>query len=272
MGRRMIATHLGRSRSLSSVSLLAEVSFLHAISVANDHGLLEADGTLLRADLFPRRPEVTSEELMVAIEELVSEGCLHRYEVDGYSYLHFPDWLAYQRLRTPNPGSIPSPEGHCDACSSIEVRTRTRSRIRKRSVCRQDDNKLPQDDNNLRQVDDNLRQPAASCGGLPRDDNKVTPTLCPQSLTEEEMASLSTWCEENHPDQAHKVAVHVAEMIDWYTDKREKKGSWSRAAEAWIRRNDEWRKDGATGNGNGRGRAKGILEQIHDDAVARSGE
>jgi len=261
MGRRMIASNLGRSKSLSAVSLLAEVSFLHAISVANDHGLLEADPTLLRADLFPRRLDVTTEELMTAIDELVAEGCLHRYEAEGETYLHFPHWLSYQRLRTPNPGAIPFPEGNCEECSSIEVELRSRSRSR--SVCRQVDNKVPQDDTDMRQV-------AASRGKSRQVDDKTPPTT-PPALTDKEMQRLESWCEEHHPHQVLKVHNHVEQMVEWYTDEGKTKKSWYRTAQAWIRRNDEWRQDGTDRNGDGRRGAKGILEQIHDDAVARAG-
>ena len=116
MPRRMIDADIRKSGSLSRVSIPAGHTFILLMTLADDQG--RADGCVLglRSELFPRRRDVSDDDVTLWLEELCAEGCLHAYIEDGEMYLHFPEWEEYQHLRTPSKERRPAPEGLCVAC------------------------------------------------------------------------------------------------------------------------------------------------------------
>lgn len=117
MPNRMISGDLARSRSLSNVSIEAELTFIHLISVADDHGRFDGRMTVLVSALYPTRPEVIK-KLDGWLNELEREGLLVRYEVGGYPYLYLPTWNKYQRLRASR-DKFPAPPQSAASCGEL---------------------------------------------------------------------------------------------------------------------------------------------------------
>lgn len=260
MPRRMIESSLGRSRSLSRVSIQAEVTFMHAMSVADDQGRLEGDPMLLKADLFPLRQDVSSDDLAHWLDELEVEGCIHAYSVDGVEYLHFPAWEDFQRLRKPGEDRLPSPEGHCEQCQGQSREARVVSR----------------------EARGKKREPAATCGELALSGGsspqvaatrrKPRRTPPPEALTEEQQEKLRVWCKEKHPDELERLDEHVEMMLGWFRGEGKTKADWYAAAQTWVRRQKAMGANNATNGSNGNAKSGGgVLAQIYDAQVARSG-
>ena len=76
MPTRVVRGELNESRSLSGVSLLAELAFVKLILACDDFGRLDARSSVLKARLFPARDSVTPGKLVAAIMELGCDGVL----------------------------------------------------------------------------------------------------------------------------------------------------------------------------------------------------
>ena len=79
MPSRVIRDEIISSRSLSRVSLGADLTFRSLILVVDDYGRTDGRLEVLRAALFPTRQEVTTEQLEFWLDELEEEGCIRRY-------------------------------------------------------------------------------------------------------------------------------------------------------------------------------------------------
>lgn len=110
MPSRVIRGEINCSRSLARVSLLADLTFRALIVSVDDFGRCEADPLMLKAELFPRRPDVHPEHIAVWVEELCAEGCVRRYEVDGVAYLELPSWEKHRsNQKRGNSSKFPDP-------------------------------------------------------------------------------------------------------------------------------------------------------------------
>jgi hypothetical protein len=111
----MLDGEVSRSESLSRVSIEAGFTFFLLMTRADDQGRFEARPRILLAELYPLREDVSLEGLSRWLDELASEGLIHRYEVEGRRYLHFPTWGRYQRLRQESTSKWPAPTGCCES-------------------------------------------------------------------------------------------------------------------------------------------------------------
>lgn len=88
----MIRGEINASRSLARVSMLADLTFRALLVSVDDFGRGEADPLMLKAALFPRRPDVTPEMARAWVDELAAEGCVRLYSVDGVEYVQLVAW------------------------------------------------------------------------------------------------------------------------------------------------------------------------------------
>lgn len=112
MGNRILKESICTSDDIDALSLFEEVLYYRLIVCVDDYGRMDARGSILRARMFPLRPEVTLEMVEAALRTLAARGCVHRYEVDGRPYLCLPTWGEHQRVRNqrgkyPAPGDAP---------------------------------------------------------------------------------------------------------------------------------------------------------------------
>ena len=204
MPRRMIESNLGESKSLAAVSLEAETVFVHALTVADDQGRLEGEPFMLRCKLFPRRRELDLDLFYQWVEELVSEGVLHRYEVDGEPFLHFPKWGDFQRLRKPGEDRLPSPDGICPGCLGVEAGSEE-ARSEKRGGGRESAGsrgKPPQVAATRRTT------PQVGVRKSSKEKYKV-----PEALTPEQMQTVRAFVEEKYPDMLEHVDMLTATCL-----------------------------------------------------------
>jgi hypothetical protein len=119
----MLSGEISRSESLSRVSLEAEATFLHLVSVADDFGRFDGRPTVLLAALFPTRMETISLEVLGRwLRELEVEGLIRWYVVDGRRYLVIPTWGKYQRPPRAQKSKYPDPPAESsDQTASADI-------------------------------------------------------------------------------------------------------------------------------------------------------
>jgi hypothetical protein len=88
----VIRGEINSSASLSRVSMQADLTFRALIVATDDYGRMDARPDMLKAALYPTRPEATPAKIEKWLAELVEEGCVRLYEVDGRRYLALPGW------------------------------------------------------------------------------------------------------------------------------------------------------------------------------------
>ena len=69
MPSRVIRGEINSSRSLSRVSLEADLTFRALIVAVDDYGRCDADPLMLKALLYPRREEVTAKKARAWVDE-----------------------------------------------------------------------------------------------------------------------------------------------------------------------------------------------------------
>jgi hypothetical protein len=262
----MLDGNLPRSRSLSLCSLEAGYAFVLAITVADDQGRLDGDPALLRADLFPRRRDVSDEQIAGWFDELVAEGCLHLYQGgDGYEYLHFPAWEDYQRLRKPGEDRRPDPETLCSQCDSNSTQEQKREARSGKREARGKIGKPPQPAATRR-----ISPQTAAEEKKPRK-NKY---LVPETLSDEQKITVKKFVEAKYPEMIDHVEMLTDQCLRHHrsNDNKARYVRWVSVVETWIERQatQYGGMNGKAGSGDGRGRGQGTLGRIYDAQVARS--
>lgn len=110
MPSRVVRGEINSSASLGRVSMLADLTFRALIVATDDYGRMDARRDMLKAALFPTRPEATPAKIEKWLAELVDEGCVQLYEVDGRRYLSLPSWETHRGKQRRAPKSqFPDP-------------------------------------------------------------------------------------------------------------------------------------------------------------------
>jgi len=102
------------SDAVNKLSCEAERFFSRLLLKADDYGRYHAHPQLLKAHLFPLKPEITAEQICRWQAECEKAAVVRSYEVDGKRYLCVPKFR--QRLRLKNPSKYPKPPFPTDAC------------------------------------------------------------------------------------------------------------------------------------------------------------
>lgn len=133
MPNRYLRDSIRTSRSLSMISWLAEVLFLHLLVAVDDYGRYMAEIPILRGQLFSLRTGLSDEMLSDALSELEKEGVIRRYHANGREYLQIMNWYLYQKPRAKNskfpdpPFAVPQrcEQMHADVAITITRATTT---------------------------------------------------------------------------------------------------------------------------------------------------
>lgn len=103
---RTIKPEFPQSESMGRVSREARLAFILLWTLADDEGRLRGNSRMLASLLFPYDDDAPS-LIDVWLGELEAEGCLHRYKIDGNSYVQIANWLIHQKIDKPSRSKIP---------------------------------------------------------------------------------------------------------------------------------------------------------------------
>lgn len=111
MPNRIIKESIRTSKSVNAMTDFQFRLWTYLITYVDDFGRGSADPDLLKGFVFPRRKSVTEATIGKTLAELATIGSIVLYEVDGESYLYFPNWGEHQRVQTKK-SKFPAPS--CD--------------------------------------------------------------------------------------------------------------------------------------------------------------
>ncbi|HMJ64334.1 MAG TPA: hypothetical protein VK615_03195 [Candidatus Binatia bacterium] len=114
MPNRLIRAGLVESEAVNTLSCEAERFFSRLLLKADDYGRYHAHPQLLKAHLFPLKPEITIGDISGWLAECEKADVVWCYDVDEKRYVCIPKFR--QRLRLRNPSKFPDPPWPTDAC------------------------------------------------------------------------------------------------------------------------------------------------------------
>lgn len=107
---RSIKPEFWESESLGRVSRDARLLFIGLWMIADDSGRarggLDESSRFLARVLFPYDDDA-KDQISCWLDELIKEGCVINYEVDGSHYLFIPKFLSHQRIDRPSKSKYP---------------------------------------------------------------------------------------------------------------------------------------------------------------------
>lgn len=99
MPNRIIKESIRTSKSINQMTDFQFRLWAYLVTYVDDYGRGSADPEILKGFVFPRRKGVTESNIKEALVNLACMGSIHLYEVDGESYLCFPNWSSHQRIQ-----------------------------------------------------------------------------------------------------------------------------------------------------------------------------
>lgn len=93
----------------------------YLLTYVDDYGRGSADPELLKGLVFPRQRRLTESAIEDALVSLARIGSIVLYNVDGESYLCFPNWSDHQRIQTKRSKFPPPPANNGDDVESTVI-------------------------------------------------------------------------------------------------------------------------------------------------------
>ena len=118
MPNRIIKESIRTSKSVNALPDFEFRLWTYLITYVDDYGRGSADPELLKGLVFPRRRGLTEQQISKGVHNLATAGMITLYEVDGESYLQFPNWDKHQAIRAKQ-SKFPAPDSSLQADASI---------------------------------------------------------------------------------------------------------------------------------------------------------
>lgn len=108
---RTIKPDFWTDEKLTECSMSARLLFIGMLNFADDNGNLVASAKKLKMQVFP----ADSIECQPLLDELIAQGVIIEYSVNGENYLHIKGFRKHQVINRPSQSSIPEPEFNEDS-------------------------------------------------------------------------------------------------------------------------------------------------------------
>lgn len=103
---RTIKPEYPQSESMGRVSRDARLLFVNLFTICDDAGRARGNSRMLASLLYPYDDDAKG-LIDGWLSELVDEGCIVLYSVDGSHYLEVTNWLEHQKIDKPSKSKIP---------------------------------------------------------------------------------------------------------------------------------------------------------------------
>lgn len=117
---RSIKPSFAGDSKVARLSLQARLTFLLLLPECDDDGRLVASPKRLAGMLYPNDDNIGPKHVEKWIGELVKEGMVVLYEVDGARYLAVPKFRTHQTPQHPKASVLPPPPTPLDSCGPHE--------------------------------------------------------------------------------------------------------------------------------------------------------
>lgn len=105
---RTIKPEFPQSESTGRLSRDARLLFVQLWTIVDDAGRTRAASRMLASLLYPYDDDAPN-LIDGWLDELVAEGCVELYEVDGATYLEITNFLKHQKIDRPSKSKLPGP-------------------------------------------------------------------------------------------------------------------------------------------------------------------
>jgi hypothetical protein len=111
---RTVKPEFWASEQITNLNRDARLLFIGIWNFSDDSGIHSRKAGTLRAEIFPVDEDITSAKVEAMIAELIEQGLVDEYEVNGKGYIRATGWAKHQRIDRPtfkHPwpcGTIPS--------------------------------------------------------------------------------------------------------------------------------------------------------------------
>ena len=109
MSSRILKDSILTDKAFNTLTLIEESIYHRLIVSADDYGVFYADPVLLLRVLFPRKKDISEEDVREGLDHLEETGLIFRYTADGEDYLKISSWENDQRPRNTR-HKFPCPE------------------------------------------------------------------------------------------------------------------------------------------------------------------
>lgn len=120
MPNRILKESIRTSKKVNGLTDFQFRVWAYLITYVDDYGRGSAEPDILKGFVFPRRKGVTEANIRDALSEMACMGLIQLYEVDGDSYLCFPNWPKHQTVRAAK-SKFPAPDSACEQMQANEI-------------------------------------------------------------------------------------------------------------------------------------------------------
>ena len=120
MPSRLIKESICTSEKISGLSDFHFRLWVCLITYVDDFGRGDARAAIIKGRCFPLRDRITAKDIDVGLHVLADTGCIILYEVDGESYLCFPNWNKHQTIRNQK-SKYPAPQAIENNCEQMQA-------------------------------------------------------------------------------------------------------------------------------------------------------
>ena len=105
-GKRMLDESICIDKRLNNITEGSENLFYRMLARTDDAGNVYAEPDLIKSQIYPRRPEITLEDIKKRLLELHNSnngqglGLIELYSNNGQLYANFPNFFKHQKLRS----------------------------------------------------------------------------------------------------------------------------------------------------------------------------
>lgn len=110
--KRMLSPSFFTSKPVSELSIPAMVTLAGLWCYLDDHGRGEDEPGMVKAEVWPRRKNITERDVAKHLDEIVAKKLVCRYSVAGEALLHIPSWREHQKVSHPQKESVPPCQVH----------------------------------------------------------------------------------------------------------------------------------------------------------------
>ena len=122
MPNRTLKESIRTSKAVNGLSDFQFRLWINLITYVDDYGRGRADADIVKSFVLPRRKGVTETQVANALNELANAGMIVLYDVDGESFLYFPNWKKHYNPRAEKSKFPDPPEnGSANICKHLQT-------------------------------------------------------------------------------------------------------------------------------------------------------
>lgn len=120
MPNRILKDSIRTSKTVNQITDFQFRLWAYLITYVDDYGRGRAEPDIVKGYVLPRRKGVTESSIQTALCDLANMGLIRLYDVDGDSYLCFPNWQDHQNVRAAK-SRFPAPPDVDSTCMQMNT-------------------------------------------------------------------------------------------------------------------------------------------------------